>query len=119
MDAEDSLNLAQKKRYGRTPVGGGRPVIFYPSGCSSYEARKEHRRKEYEKNHGRKMIVCTACSGSGYYDTSRNGRTPKCGSCEGTGKHLEPLPREPIQTPHWRDALKQKNALVDAKRRHR
>lgn len=30
---------------------------------------------------------CVACNGSGYYDTQRNGKTPKCGSCEGTGKN--------------------------------
>jgi hypothetical protein len=28
---------------------------------------------------------CVACSGSGYYDTQINGKTPKCGSCGGTG----------------------------------
>lgn len=37
-------------------------------------------------------VKCIACNGSGYYDTQRNGKTPKCGSCEGTGweqKHTE------------------------------
>lgn len=28
---------------------------------------------------------CVACNGSGYYDTQINGKTPKCGSCGGTG----------------------------------
>lgn len=29
---------------------------------------------------------CVACNGSGYYDTSINGKIPSCGSCNGTGK---------------------------------
>ena len=36
---------------------------------------------------------CCACSGSGYYDTQINGKTPKCGSCGGSGLEevVEPL----------------------------
>jgi DnaJ-class molecular chaperone len=36
-----------------------------------------------------KLVTCTACNGSGYYDTTRHGRTPRCSSCEGTGKERE------------------------------
>lgn len=81
---------------------------------SDYQTRKEQRRKAYGENHGRKLIPCTACSGSGFYDSHGS---PKCGSCEGTGKEREPLPRPPVQEPHWRDVLAQKNALTAARRR--
>lgn len=48
---------------------------------------KELKRLYYEKYiHGNKLVKCTACNGSGYYDTTIRGRVPKCGSCEGTGK---------------------------------
>jgi DnaJ-class molecular chaperone len=50
---------------------------------STWLQRKEERRREAAKFHGVKMEVCTACSGSGYYD--HNG-SPACGSCGGSGK---------------------------------
>lgn len=37
----------------------------------------------------KKLVPCTACNGSGYYDNTVNGRTPKCSSCNGTGKERE------------------------------
>jgi DnaJ-class molecular chaperone len=52
---------------------------------STWLERKEERRREAAKYHGVKMEVCTACSGSGYYD--HNG-SPACGSCNGRGKRL-------------------------------
>jgi len=49
--------------------------------------RKQARKEWYEKYvKGWKLRPCTACNGSGYYDHSFHGRTPKCSSCEGTGK---------------------------------
>lgn len=36
-----------------------------------------------------KLKVCVACNGTGQYDTTRYGKIPKCGSCEGTGKVRE------------------------------
>lgn len=30
--------------------------------------------------------ICVACNGSGVYDTTGS---PKCGSCDGTGKEVE------------------------------
>lgn len=48
-----------------------------------WKTRKEWRRREYERRHGVKMIVCAACSGSGYYD---NTNSPTCGACDGIGK---------------------------------
>jgi DnaJ-class molecular chaperone len=55
---------------------------------SSFRERKADRKAFYEKYvKGWKLVHCIACNGSGYYDnTNRWGRTPKCGSCEGTGK---------------------------------
>jgi DnaJ-class molecular chaperone len=50
----------------------------------SFHGRKKERTIHYEKYvKGWKLRDCTACSGSGYYD--HNG-SPKCGSCDGTGK---------------------------------
>ena len=51
-----------------------------------YQRKAE--RITYYKNfvEGWKLIICGACSGSGYYDYSRGGRTPKCAYCEGKGK---------------------------------
>lgn len=51
-----------------------------------YQLRKLERKKRFEADHGRKLMTCTACSGSGRYD--HNG-APPCGSCNGTGKVRE------------------------------
>lgn len=55
---------------------------------SQYWRDKQRRTEYYLKYiHGWKLIPCMACNGSGYYDnTNRRGNTPKCGSCDGTGK---------------------------------
>ena len=37
----------------------------------------EKRKPKYKK------VRCTACNGSGYYDSTNS---PKCGCCNGTGK---------------------------------
>lgn len=50
----------------------------------TFYERKKVRKEHYEKYvKGWKLVDCTACSGSGYYD--HNG-SPPCGSCAGTGK---------------------------------
>lgn len=36
---------------------------------------------------GHKLVKCTACNGSGYYD---NDGSPDCGACDGSGKDREP-----------------------------
>lgn len=48
-----------------------------------YQKRKEQRRKQYQSQLGKKLVYCTACSGSGYYD---NYGSPACGGCNGTGR---------------------------------
>ena len=54
---------------------------------STYQERKQARKEHFEKYvKGWKIKTCTACSVSGFYDFNRNGRTPKCSSCGGTGK---------------------------------
>jgi DnaJ-class molecular chaperone len=54
---------------------------------SDYLERKKQRTEYYNKFiAGKKLKVCSACSGSGYYDD--NG-SPKCGACNGTGKVRE------------------------------
>ena len=51
---------------------------------SGYQRRKEGRREHYRRFvEGWKLVKCTACNGSGYYD--HNG-SPLCGGCDGTGK---------------------------------
>jgi DnaJ-class molecular chaperone len=58
-----------------------------------FRERKAERTEYYKKYvHGVKLRDCTACSGSGRYDG--NG-SPKCSSCEGTGKErFRPTPRD-------------------------
>lgn len=48
-----------------------------------YKQRKLERTNDYNHNHGRKLVVCNACSGSGVYDIKNS---PACGNCNGTGK---------------------------------
>lgn len=49
-----------------------------------FNQRKAERKEYYEKFvKGWKMRPCTACSGSGVYDTFGS---PPCGACEGSGK---------------------------------
>ena len=53
-------------------------------GNKEYQKRKRLRRENFVTNiKGWKMDTCAACSGSGYYDSSNS---PKCSSCNGTGK---------------------------------
>ncbi len=50
----------------------------------SWTERKKERTEHFNKYvKGWRMVKCTACNGSGYYD--HNG-SPRCGSCDGTGK---------------------------------
>lgn len=51
-----------------------------------YQLRKLERTKRFAADHGRKLVTCIACNGSGHYD--HNG-APTCGSCNGTGKVRE------------------------------
>ncbi len=45
---------------------------------------KQHRKEYYEKYiFGWKERPCTACNGSGWYDSVKH---PKCGACDGIGK---------------------------------
>lgn len=55
-----------------------------------WKKRKEERTKAYWASHGKKLVKCLACNGSGWYDgTNKWGRQPKCGSCKGKGKVRE------------------------------
>ncbi len=51
----------------------------------TWKERKEARTKQFNDRFKRKMIVCSACNGSGYYDDRGY---PRCASCNGTGKIL-------------------------------
>lgn len=55
---------------------------------SDWAERKAQRVAHHKKYvEGWKSIICTACSGSGYYD---NHGCPRCSSCNGTGKERVP-----------------------------
>jgi len=52
-----------------------------------YHRRKQERTDLYMKYvYKNKLVTCTACNGSGCYD---NTGSPKCSSCNGTGKERE------------------------------
>ena len=51
-----------------------------------FKEKKKLRSDKFKKSFGKKLIPCSACNGSGYYDTTINGKIPKCESCAGTGK---------------------------------
>lgn len=55
----------------------------------TWAERKAERREQYQREHGRKLVPCMACNGSGRYD--HNG-SPPCGACNGTGKIRETAP---------------------------
>lgn len=48
-----------------------------------HERKKERTRRYYNKVHGYKLGLCSACNGSGKYDSFES---PPCGVCNGTGK---------------------------------
>lgn len=53
----------------------------------TWAERKKARREHFEKHvSGNRLVVCTACSGSGHYN---HHGSPKCGVCDGRGKHRE------------------------------
>lgn len=53
---------------------------------TGYKQRKMERTAAFHASHGKKMIKCTACNGSGRYD---NTGSPKCRACGGKGKVQE------------------------------
>ena len=69
---------------------------------SDYRSRKADRTAEFQAKSGRKLITCTACSGSGIYD--HNG-SPPCGCCNGTGRVRESLPFVSSPEKPWRERL--------------
>ena len=51
---------------------------------STFHERKKGRSDYYHKHvKGWKLRPCSACAGSGYYDSDGS---PDCGACDGTGK---------------------------------
>jgi len=64
----------------------------------TYLERKEERKKYYNKYvKGWKNIKCIACNGNGRYD---NNGSPKCSSCEGTGK-IKVSPEDCVEYKSW------------------
>ena len=81
-----------------------------------YHRCKAERSNAYWREHGRKLITCTACNGSGVYDHIGS---PSCGWCEGTGKDRTPLPSPPPAPLNWRDKLKRERDISKHKQRIR
>lgn len=77
-----STSSSNLESVGSTPT----PLATLEEAMSDYAERKKARTKLYFSQHGKKLTVCGACSGSGYYDA--NG-APRCGYCGGTGKVRE------------------------------
>ncbi len=51
---------------------------------STFHERKAERTEHFERwVKGWKLVTCTACSGSGYYD---HDGSPPCDGCDGTGR---------------------------------
>lgn len=48
-----------------------------------HERKRERTEAFFLYRYGRRLHRCTACNGSGHYDSHRS---PKCDSCNGTGK---------------------------------
>jgi len=61
------------------------PTICYDDPTGYWQAKRE-RIQRHNATWGKKMVVCVACNGSGRYD---HNRSPKCSSCDGTGKCRE------------------------------
>ena len=80
---------------------------------SDYQSRKAARTAEFQAGSGRKLITCTACSGSGIYDHNGN---PPCGCCNGTGRVRESLPFVPPLEKPWRERVADTMALRRARR---
>ena len=53
---------------------------------TDFARRKAERVEKFVSIFRKKMVICSACNGSGYYDVSGS---PKCAGCNGTGKVRE------------------------------
>lgn len=49
----------------------------------NYQDRKRMRTKSYWFNHGKKLVTCAVCTGSGYNDIDGSTR---CQGCSGRGR---------------------------------
>jgi len=58
---------------------------------STFQERKAKRTQYfYDHVYKNKLVVCSACSGSGWYDSCRpNGDSIPCGGCDGKGKERQ------------------------------
>ena len=59
-----------------------------------YERKKERADRYHSTVEGWKIRNCTACAGSGHYDSDGS---PPCGACDGTGdEKYKPDPKRPL-----------------------
>ena len=62
----------------------------------TFHERKRKRTAHYLANiYMHKLVTCTACNGSGYYDNSDGSH---CGGCDGTGRERKKTPRLYFET---------------------
>ena len=77
------MGIVSRDNNMRTGLGNWRDFCY----DGNWAERKAKRKYCYERfEFQNKLRICSACSGSGYYD---NHGSPKCGGCEGTGKVRE------------------------------
>lgn len=58
---------------------------------STFKERKDKRTKYFfDYVYKNKLVECTACSGSGWYDScDSKGRSIQCGGCDGLGRNRQ------------------------------
>ena len=49
----------------------------------TFKERKAKRTERFLSTFGKKLVICSACNGTGYYDSWGS---PPCGACGGKGK---------------------------------
>lgn len=78
----------------------------------TWHERKRERTISYWRSHKVKLRTCTACSGSGYYDSFGS---PACASCDGTGRMRMPLNSTESAEASIRDAEQQRKGAAEAR----
>ena len=85
----------------------------------TWHERKRERSISYWRNHEVKLQACTACSGSGYYDSFGS---PACASCDGTWRTRMALNNAESAEPsiqsverRWRNPIEVRGAIKEAR----
>jgi DnaJ-class molecular chaperone len=57
--------------------------LWSESAMGTFKERKAKRTEQFLSTFGKKLVICSACNGTGYYDSWGS---PPCGACGGKGK---------------------------------